>query len=464
MSAFDISTFEKLRDEFNKVSKRILKEAISTNPVTLKAYETDIIKSFNDLREYANLYYKTVTSVTQGVLCAEITKARAKLENCLRKLNVGNTNVGTISEPVTESKNLQASTSKTVRETEDLRESTDETVEESEKLQGPSDTLKDSEYLQEGVNNNLAGIDSVVNAIQNSETVEMADGTKQEYLRLCAQTIQRNYGGDPLGVTAFINSVQLLKTMAGNTHQQLLLDFIQTRLEGKALECIPQKPESVDKIIEALKKKIRPDSSKVITGKMMALKSDRNNLQNFSKQAEELAEALKRSLIFEGISEDKSQEMVVEKMVEMCRQSARSDLVKSVLASTSFTDPKEVVSKFIVESSTDAGEKSVMSFNSQRGYRGRGGRVLQFNGRNRYQNHGNRNFRPNYNSNNRGNFHNNNNRGRFNNHRGHRGRNNYNVRYAGNEEVPTPERRGHPNQDQLENQNSENQIRVVYTN
>lgn len=37
-----------------------------------------------------------------------------------------------------------------------------------------------------------------------------------EFLRLAGSTINKNYGGDPLTLTAFVNSVELLKSVASS--------------------------------------------------------------------------------------------------------------------------------------------------------------------------------------------------------------------------------------------------------
>lgn len=47
----------------------------------------------------------------------------------------------------------------------------------------------------------------------------------------------------------------------------------------------------------------------------------------------------------------------------MCRLSAKSDLVKSVLTSTHFEKPKEVLSKFITESNMENTESRILRFN-----------------------------------------------------------------------------------------------------
>lgn len=48
------------------------------------------------------------------------------------------------------------------------------------------------------------------------------------------------------------------------------------------------------------RKTIKPDSSKVVEGRMLALKLNKINSTDFAKETEKLAEALQRSLVIEG--------------------------------------------------------------------------------------------------------------------------------------------------------------------
>lgn len=147
-----------------------------------------------------------------------------------------------------------------------------------------------------------------------------------------------------------------------------------------------------------------------------------------AEQAEELADALRRTFVIEGISAEKANEMAVEKTVEMCRASTRSDLVKSVLPSTTFEDAKTVIAKYIIETSAEIKERKVLAFNSNRhqgNFRGQSGRggysANNWNNRSSYSggNFDNRNGSSGGNWNGRGNWYNNGNRGR--NDRGGRG-------------------------------------------
>lgn len=86
------------------------------------------------------------------------------------------------------------------------------------------------------------------------------------------------------------------------------------------------------------------------------MKPDRSKLKEFSQNAEDLAEALQRSLIIEGIPHNERNEMAIEKTIEACRNAARSDYVKSVLAASRFDSPNEVIAKYLVENATETTE------------------------------------------------------------------------------------------------------------
>lgn len=166
----------------------------------------------------------------------------------------------------------------------------------------------------------------------------------------------------------------------------------------------------------------------------------------------------------EGMTPEKANEMAINKTVQMCRASARTDLARAVIASTKFNDPKEVVSAFVVEIGQEAEEKHVLAYrvsqqnknnnnrnsnknfyqNNNNGggrgnYRGRGnrGRGGQRGGNNRYNNNNNSNY-----NNNNSNYQNNQN---YQNYNGQQSQNNdRNVRYVntGNGQQTVPDQRG----------------------
>lgn len=410
MSEFDVRLFKNLKENFINVTKRVLKKNITTNQTKLTEYRSDVPLAYNEVVEYIAKHWNKLHEDDKVVLKKDINYLRCKLMQCCGKLN------GTVE--------LDANL---------LR-----SVDKIEIVQQEEEVDDDSEEEPERNNRD-----------------EMAP-TQIEMMRLYAQTINKNYAGDPLGLQSFLNSVTLLKSMTEDAHLTILKQFILSKLEGKALESVPQNPGSIDEIINALKARIKPEGSKVVTGKLMALKTDRLNASDFSKQAEGLAEALQRALVMEKIDADKAREMTVDKMVELCRGNARTDLVKSILGAGTFSDPKDVIAKFVVESATEAKEKNVLAFRSNYNRNGRNrnfgnnrmrGKGNYGNGyyNNRYgganNNNGNGNYRGNYRSGQGGYGQ----RGRYNDRGGRNsfGNNNSrNVRYTENSDLPSGDRRG----------------------
>ncbi len=126
---------------------------------------------------------------------------------------------------------------------------------------------------------------------------------KIDFLKLASSTLRSSFSGDPLKLTAFIDSIELLESLAdSNELKEILITFIKTRLEGRAREIINTKNMSITSIKNDLKSNIRAESSKVVEGKLTALRTDRMPLQDFSDKVDQLAEGLQRSLVMEGIS------------------------------------------------------------------------------------------------------------------------------------------------------------------
>lgn len=67
---------------------------------------------------------------------------------------------------------------------------------------------------------------------------------------------------------------------------RIFLKFVMTRLEGLAREAIVVDPTSVDDIVKQLKESIKPESSKVIEGRILALRADRTKREKFINRTE----------------------------------------------------------------------------------------------------------------------------------------------------------------------------------
>lgn len=455
-SKFEKTKYETLFNDCGLAFKRVLKKDLTKNKLKHIEYTIALSESYNAFAAYTYEYYALFSRESQEQLKRNWKQTRDKLILCFGKILTRYDRPSEINSEididVTLNHNFDGS------ELEEYGKIT------KTKSKFPStSTLTEFETKSE-TNSNASSIANTddFSEFENNTEIKMAQMTNIEFLNLASRTINRNYDGDPLSLNAFINSIELLSEFANDALKPFFIKFIKSKLEGKALECIPNETETIDVIINALKNQIKPDNSKVIAGRMLALRPDRAKLTEFSKQTEDLAEAFQRSLVIEGIPQNKAREMTIEKTIELCRNSARSDLVKSVLAASQFSSPKEVVAKFVIENATENTERQVLAYQrsnkqNNNGYnnnnqRGNNRNNRYNNNNNRFNNRGNRpnnnrgNYRNNYNrnSNNRynnngrnNNGHNNNNN---NNNRGNGNQNNSNrynnVRYAENLNVP----------------------------
>lgn len=238
---------------------------------------------------------------------------------------------------------------------------------------------------------------------------------------MCISTLRDSFDCDPLSLGSFLNSIDFVEKRAANADQRTILkDFIKTKLKGKSLEVIPETENAtIAEIKKSLKDNFRPETSAVIEGKLLALKIHNSNVQDFSKQVEELSDALERSFRAEGIPQEKSKQMTIQRTVDLCRTTARSDTVKAIIAATPFKDTKEVVAKFIVETSKDKQEKQILTLKANtRSNNNNNRNNNRFNNRN--NNNSNNNYRRNGNNYNNNNYNNNN----YNNNRNNGFRNN----------------------------------------
>ena len=170
--------------------------------------------------------------------------------------------------------------------------------------------------------------------------------TQIEFIKLCASTINsiNPFDGDPLKLNPFINSFNLITPLADTVAlRQTLVNFIKTKLSGKALEALPDNANTTEQIIQSLQNSIKHDSSKIVEGKLLALRLDRTTLNEFTQQINTLADSYRRGLISEVFPAVNANNLTIQKTIEVCRANAKSDIIKAVLASSQFNDHKEVI-------------------------------------------------------------------------------------------------------------------------
>lgn len=387
-----------LKSAFIKCTKKIIKTNLSKNPEKLKQYEVEIIEIFNEFITFLKQEKEIPNNPIAGEVELIANYIRERAGKALVKLN----SVYSIPISVYDQIILKVDPNQDKNTAEDLSNTTESKTETVVSIESDSDSQdSDSSFFD------------TVNASINFNMTNSLSVT--EFLKLCSQMLNRNYSGDPLGLQAFINAIKLLKPIAASGNlNDYLVSFVKTKLEGKALESIPQNECTIDQIIQSLSDKIKPDNSKVIEGRLLALKSDNRNLTDFATSAEQLADSLKRSLIIEGVTEEKANEMVIDRTIEMCRTSARTDIVKSVISSSQFKSAKEVISKYIIEINRQQKDQQVLAYRS---FNKNKNQNFQQN-----RNHNNNTNNRRQNSSHNSNFNNRRPNRRFNNNRNHNGR------------------------------------------
>lgn len=390
---------EHLVKKFNDVKKQITRTNASKRPIKIKIREYLIIQYWNDILKAVN-EYEQETDYDESYAFFTLTNSYYSLKECLTILN-SQANVGDKHEFIVQSTitpREQAIVSKIINENKnEISEVTFDKFEEE--------------------------LDTVtVDPDSNNSTVDpnKMPQTAEEFFRLASKVVDTKFDGDPANLEAFIEQVELLEPMVEAQNKSHLIKFIGTKLVGKARRALPDKPSEVSQIITALRNEIKYEPSRVIEGKIIALRLDKKNNTKFSEQANKLAEQLRESLIFEGHTKDKAQEMTIRKTVDLCYKLARSETVKAVLGAKAFTTPSEVIYKFVEQ--TDTARQDYFANKNQNG---QGSRAARGNNRSRgnYRN----NFQRNSNNFNQ-NRNQNQNRGNYNNGRGYRG----NRQYRGN--------------------------------
>lgn len=354
MSKYDEYEFYNLVYAFTVVEGTILRKNASKEEKKIETRKNNIIEAYNDIIKYCKPIFESKETEKREYVRRKLVNIRDRLNHCLGVLN----------------KRIKVPTDfVTEVSTEEIEKPNADQKKEDKNSKMPNDPFT--------------------------------------YLSHVSKIINTNYKGDPNALNAFITAIELAESVTPNEHKESLIKFIKTKLEGNALDAIKNiTVNNTTDIITALKNKIKIETSKVVLGRLLALRAERHSLQKFQEQADELANALRRAYISEGMTPELAENTTIDKTVEMCRLSAKTPLVKSVLASTHFNDPKEVLAKLITESNYENNETQILYY-TRNNMRGRDGRQSNYQN-NQYRNNSrgnNRNGRGYYNNfNNRNNY------------------------------------------------------------
>ncbi|XP_036322064.1 putative uncharacterized protein DDB_G0278921 [Rhagoletis pomonella] len=425
MSEF-VKQFKVYKADFDKITKRILQNRpLSSNAKKFNEYKYSLITAYNNI---LLLVIGNSSAHTCNLKEVQVKLARCKeqLAKCFNKLNCR-----VRIPPDSLSLICQSDLADSESEEEFSDAKSEASVQFSLKRSTSLSSFKDLLTISDepSTATSSPNISKFFQEFLDMATPEQ----KKSFISLCASIIRENYNGDPLALESFIDKSNLIEDFADENLNTTFISFLKSKLEGKAREAIPTEVSSVGQIKDALRNRIKPDTSKVVAGKIASLHVINNNYTEFAKRVEELSDALERSLIIEGMTQSKAHKIAVEQTVNVCRLNTRSDLVKSILSSTTFSDSKDVVAKMIVGQNNQVKERQVLAFRSRvnrpNSFRG------SFRGYNnnadnsRYSNNGSRHYGNNFNNNrNRSSNNNRNNNSNNNSNRRPNSRSNANVR------------------------------------
>lgn len=421
------------KDDFDKVSKKLLNYETRTlvDKSKLPGFRAELMTVYNGLILLIQPNYNLFNDASKTNLAEYIKEFRSKTKRCCDALKFIVTFPQNILELLDQASIVfdsqeedGASSSKAQEEIREIDESLVENISMID-----SDDNEDIEIQAEDPLNNINNINNNVR-IDNIMALTQA---AKDYYRLANQIVDTKFLGEPSELATFIDQIDLLDSLTEEAQKDTLIRFLVTRMGGRARDALPDNINSVEDIKTSLKTHIKPDSSQVIEGKILALHIDKTNMTKFAEKAEKLAEELKRSLVIEGFSKEKALELTIRKTVEMCRKNSKNETVKAVLSASTYKNPSEVISAMLVQQNIVKEEQKINNksnnnfdknknsnyINNKRGnFRGRGGyrnndnqyKNNQNNGDNNYKNNNNRkNGRGGY-QNNRGGYQNNNNR------------------------------------------------------
>lgn len=427
MVLFDKDTFDPLKHAFIREFRRVEPYSRFTSTGEPKVprrkltedlqlreeYKKELVKTYNDIIDYLHSVFEDAQSQAgaKSLVKAAIGEILTKLKDSFVTLNLSYEFESDIFAHIDLNKITEDPIDDSTDNNSDLDKNTD-THTPTSSTGGDLESDKSSETSQKGDTDIQTLTDNTDKQTQlpqqqilnNSEQIQDQTVTmpqsKLEFLQACHAAIDYKYDGAPTGLGTFLDAVDLLGAVVEDDNKPTLIKFIMTRLEGKAREAIIKTPKETEEFGEQLRKAIKFEPSKVILGRILALRAERTNLNKFSDRAEELAEQYRLSLVAEGFEKEKAKELAVEKITELCVSQSRHDRIKSILLAKTFKEPEDVTSKMIIEINSlrlESAQNSHKNSNSNQNRSGKNYNNKHSNGKNyngnSNQNRGNSNNR-----------------------------------------------------------------------
>jgi hypothetical protein len=406
-----IHKLTEFKTEFNRLYKCLNKRVLPSETI-VQDHLDKIITEYNKLTELYKSSLKECTTEHSQEIYLTVGSIRDRLGNLFIKLQV----------------NINISLNLTIPIDPDQTNPNFEDTSDKEDSNFDNDSNSDKEFK-----NNI---------------VTMSDPLTQTQFITTYLKVIPEFDGTPENLLRFVDACEFVNDNKEG-FENVAVRLIKTKLSGSARSFITTET-TITEIINKLKTSIKPETTKVVTAKLMSLKQGNKSAADYVKSIEEMTASLKRAYISEGVSADLAESYTTDTVVKSITSNTTNEKLRTILQAGDFKNINEVNTKFLTISTDTANKAQILNF---RGYRNRnnysrntyrGNRGNFNNRRGNYQGYGYGNNNSYYNNNNRNNS---NYRGQSRNN--YRGRNYNNNRHAnvrlvdsGNFQVPLQANQG----------------------
>lgn len=393
MSQYSRKDFKNLVEEFDKYAKRVLKTHISQVADTRERYIKDLIRTHNSIISYLEPCADDLNDTEQGYIKDKVIKVKQKVKRAFTNL------ICTIHVPQEAVISYIDAQVDTDSELDDTIIDVDGEEDLVTNASDPEDNTE-SEKLDQ-INNQAESQPTIQSQVENSLEVYTAMAATPEETRTHKKYLSEQFKGKYDGNSDELPSIiRIIDSIAEDTPANLVassINWLVSRFTGRAAEAVPDGTETFAELKAGLKAYIKPDSVRELESRMVTLTLG-NNAGEFAKKMDDLSEDLRKAYLRTGVPHAMALQMTIDKTIELCRAQARTTMVETAFQHPQlFTTPKEVTSKFVVESNKQKEKDAkTLTFRSQgrgdyrgRGQkRGRGGQNGRYNGsyQNNYQN------------------------------------------------------------------------------
>lgn len=278
-------------------------------------------------------------------------------------------------------------------------------------------STKELNFIAEASRQALLSIQTI---IQNKNKIKMPDTPAPPTFDIkTATAVISHYDGSAENLDAFIDATKLMKELTAASLHSKLIQFVRTRLTGKARLGLPAVLATVDDLIADVKKRCEEKTTpEGILAKLKQLKPSTDTTK-LTTEVETLTAKLKAIYLGKQIPEAVADSMATKAGIDALIEKTTNLEAKIILSAATFTSVADAVQK-LNEQSARINAAQVLKFSTNRQQRpfGRGPniqnnqnnssnfqRYRQQNQNRQNQNHQNQNYR------NRQNYYGNNNQG-----------------------------------------------------